>query len=818
MIAPPSIGLSRCGFVVAFVAGLLALPSAALAATIEVSTGTDVVAADGKCSLREAITSANLHAAPFTGPGECAAGTGGDTIMLPPGSVLLSIPGRGEDNNETGDIDIRAAGLTIRGSGAAPSTVDAQHIDRAFDVLSGATVTIVGVTITGGATQVGATGADKVPPPMDVTAGDGGPGEPGGGIRNAGTLTLDDAVIAGNAAGDGGRGGNARGEDGQFNQTIRGFDAGGGSGGDGGAGGAGGGIFDTGMLTLVDVTVTGNLAGSGGHGGAGTGGNGGGSGTAAGGNAGFGAGGNGGDGGAGGGIAEASRGALTVEDSSVSGNTAGAGGDGGLGGGGAGGPSAGSPGTGGPGSSGSGGGGGAGGRGGGISAADPFVVTGSLSQGDTAGRGGGGGSGTGGPGGGVSGTFGTGGGASTGMGGGGGSGGDGGAISASMLSATNVTVTGDSAGAGGAGGSAAAGDGGGAPDSGGRGGTSFGGRGAGGGDGGGIWVAGPGTSAILQATIASNLAGAGGAGGAATSGQGGHGTTPGTAGTANSGTPGGPGNAGATGSAAGASATLRNSIVASNSIPGCAGTVTGGGHDIAFPDSACPGSGVDPLLEPLADNGGPTETMALGARSPALDAVPSTGAGCPPTDQRGVRRPQGLACDIGALEKEGPAPTTTPPPGTNPPTSGAPSLATLAQLTRVRVSPRAFRAAPAGPSAISATRRLRIGAIVSYALNEPARVRFEVIRLLAGHRGPGGRCVAPNPSNRRASKCTRLVTVPGAFTQSGELGANRFRFTGRLGGRGLRPGAYRLLAIPRAGGTRGVNAMIGFRILTPAGS
>lgn len=92
----------------------------------------DVVAADGNCSLREAITSANLHAAPFTGPGECASGTGNDTIMLPPGPLLLSISGRGEDNNDTGDFDIRAAGLTIRGAGATLTSIDAQHIDRVF--------------------------------------------------------------------------------------------------------------------------------------------------------------------------------------------------------------------------------------------------------------------------------------------------------------------------------------------------------------------------------------------------------------------------------------------------------------------------------------------------------------------------------------------------------------------------------------------------------------------------------------------------------------------------------------------------------------
>ena len=57
---------------------------------------------------------------------------------------------------------------------------------------------------------------------------------------------------------------------------------------------------------------------------------------------------------------------------------------------------------------------------------------------------------------------------------------------------------------------------------------------------------------------------------------------------------------------------------------------------------------VDPLLGPLADNGGPTDTHALLAGSPAIDA--GSGASCPAIDQRGVTRPQGPGCDIGAFE------------------------------------------------------------------------------------------------------------------------------------------------------------------------
>ena len=59
----------------------------------------------------------------------------------------------------------------------------------------------------------------------------------------------------------------------------------------------------------------------------------------------------------------------------------------------------------------------------------------------------------------------------------------------------------------------------------------------------------------------------------------------------------------------------------------------------------------DAGLDSLANNGGPTLTHALLAGSPAIDAADN--AVCPATDQRGVARPQGPGCDIGAFELEG---------------------------------------------------------------------------------------------------------------------------------------------------------------------
>jgi CSLREA domain-containing protein len=110
----------------------------------------------------------------------------------------------------------------------------------------------------------------------------------------------------------------------------------------------------------------------------------------------------------------------------------------------------------------------------------------------------------------------------------------------------------------------------------------------------------------------------------------------------------------------GGSFTARNSIIRT-----CESgvTLTSQGHNLIEVDN-CPiigdptGNlvGVDPLLGPLADNGGPTATHEPLPGSPVLDAgdpaAPgSGGTACEATDQRGVARPQGTGCDIGAVER-----------------------------------------------------------------------------------------------------------------------------------------------------------------------
>ncbi|HLB38251.1 MAG TPA: choice-of-anchor Q domain-containing protein [Gemmatimonadales bacterium] len=105
---------------------------------------------------------------------------------------------------------------------------------------------------------------------------------------------------------------------------------------------------------------------------------------------------------------------------------------------------------------------------------------------------------------------------------------------------------------------------------------------------------------------------------------------------------------------------LSNTIVANqtsgtdcwNYTGGGGGPIISNGHNLES-GTSCGFTGTgdlqnaDPLLGALADNGGPTRTVALLSGSPAIDA----GSCVQATDQRGMVRPQGSACDIGAYER-----------------------------------------------------------------------------------------------------------------------------------------------------------------------
>ena len=100
---------------------------------------------------------------------------------------------------------------------------------------------------------------------------------------------------------------------------------------------------------------------------------------------------------------------------------------------------------------------------------------------------------------------------------------------------------------------------------------------------------------------------------------------------------------------------LVNTLNAGNLVGGdCSGEgIVSEGHNLDSDGSCNLGEATDlpeveSGLEPLQGNGGSTLSHAPGPGSPAIDA--GGGEACPINDQRGVSRPQGTECDIGAVE------------------------------------------------------------------------------------------------------------------------------------------------------------------------
>jgi hypothetical protein len=246
--------------------------------------------------------------------------------------------------------------------------------------------------------------------------------------------------------------------------------------------------------------------------------------------------------------------------------------------------------------------------------------------------------------------------------------------------------------------------------------------------------------------------------------------------------------------------------------------------------------------------------MALLAGSAALDLIGSCDV---TTDQRGVARPQGGGCDSGAYEAQIPVAhasadrtsaatgqtvqfdgsastgdalsfawsfggggTSAGPTAAHAFSSsgnhvvtltvtdirGATSSATVSidvpdvtkpTLSALTLKPSAFRAASSGPSARAGAaakgHKPSTGARVTFHLSETATVRFTVERARPGRRS-GKKCVAPKARNRH---CTRYVKLRGSFSRPGNPGSNHFRFTGRIGGKRLARGSYRLVAVAK---------------------
>lgn len=121
-----------------------------------------------------------------------------------------------------------------------------------------------------------------------------------------------------------------------------------------------------------------------------------------------------------------------------------------------------------------------------------------------------------------------------------------------------------------------------------------------------------------------------------------------------------------------------------------------------------------------------------------------------------------------------------------------------ARLRKLAIRPQALVAAARGPSAAPSKRRKggRGGAKVSFRLNEGAVVSF----------------IVKQRRRARGSRRARFVRLPGGFRRKATAGRNSFRFSGRLRGRKLKQGRYRLLATPRGVGEAGRTRSIGFRV------
>ena len=671
----------RTGLAAALIAACLFTWSAPARATvIAVTTTADVRTTDGLCSLREAVIAANFaesRPALDLGP-DCPRGSDSevDTIQLPAGSYGLAPDGASlHVSADNGPLAILGAGsaTTTVGRVAAP-TGDGGIFTLDFPALHSTLeqVSIQDVTLKGGRAGAIVGFAHLTVTRCVFTDNRAAQGVGGGAIATNGSLAVRDSTFtdnhAGNTADPGAGSAGSQGADGSPGGAATG-DA-------GAAGGDGGAINNRGPLVVERSVFDGNSAGNGSAGGSGTGGKGGkgvnvGNAGSAG---GAGTGGAGGRGGYGGAIYVWPHSefppyltdTVTITDSTFTDNHAGDGANGGTGTGGAGGTGQdggiGHGGTGGTGGVGAGGPGGEGGRGGGIyvthvngPSSGQIAIRNSLLSGNTTGTGGAGGSGTGGAGG--------------------------------------AAGTGALSGNGGAGGNGAGGD------------------GASGGLGGGLKedfaTDGPVPLPLLaeNLTVTANATGAGGAAGSSTGGTGGTGTAGGAQGAGGSAVTASTGSVGTGGGIsydylaaahltvsgnehtglaydraenrlAGpqhvyfdkGGITLRNSIVAANGDANCSlyppnpDVVREISNSISFPEpglgSSCLGATADPLLSPLADNGGLTQTQRPGAGSPAIDLVPASGAGCASSDQRAVARPQGAGCDAGAYEIARPAVTT----------------------------------------------------------------------------------------------------------------------------------------------------------------
>jgi hypothetical protein len=136
------------------------------------------------------------------------------------------------------------------------------------------------------------------------------------------------------------------------------------------------------------------------------------------------------------------------------------------------------------------------------------------------------------------------------------------------------------------------------------------------------------------------------------------------------------------------------------------------------------------------------------------------------------------------------------------------------RIIGMTLRPKTMVASSSGGPIKSARAARSTGALVSYTGTQPATTTFTIERSVVGRR-QGRNCVRRNRHNRFHRTCTLLVKV-GSFRHRDQPGRVRFRFTARLHGRKLSPGAYRLDAEPHSTGGIGRTVRKSFNVKLPA--
>lgn len=153
--------------------------------TVDVNPG-DRSSADlaGNSTLRAAIMEANAQ-------------PGADSIVLLPGTYRLTIAGRDENDTRTGDLDVTET-LTIIGAGDGSTIIDAAGLDRAFHVIAGASLNLMGVTVINGDADLGGAILNQGVLNLENSTVTSSSARLGGGIYNDITEgSLDGSILAG---------------------------------------------------------------------------------------------------------------------------------------------------------------------------------------------------------------------------------------------------------------------------------------------------------------------------------------------------------------------------------------------------------------------------------------------------------------------------------------------------------------------------------------------------------------------------------------------------------------------------------------------